>query len=83
MNSTCPCIYPTEREAVSNATQDAKEAAIDNQMACTSEVALLSGDTLIIEVSPNGKVVKKYSGGWNKGGLIYMSSKVAKVFGLK
>lgn len=83
MNSTYPCIYPTQREAVRQATIDAKQSAKDNDCVSQEQVALLSGDTLIIEASPNGKVTKTFSGGWNKGGLVYMSTKVAKVFGLK
>lgn len=83
MNSTCTCVYETEREAIKEATQDAIKAAKDNDLWCFSEVALWNGNSMIIEAFPDGKIKKTMSGGWNRGGLVYMSKRVAKVYGVR
>ena len=83
MNSTWTCVYETEREAIQEATKDAKEWAKDNDMNCYAEVALWSGDMLVIKSTPSGEITRSKSGGWNRGGLVYMSRRVAKVYGIR
>ncbi len=85
MNSTfCGIfVYDTQREAIREATADVKKWAEEDETNCTAEVALWSGDMLIIKATPKGEISKSKSGGWNIGGFIYMSRKVAKVYGVR
>lgn len=80
MNSTVKCIYDTEEEAIKCAIEDVKEWAKDNDMDCFAEIAMESGDTLIIKSTSSGEISRSKSGGWNKGGLIYMSKKVERIY---
>lgn len=80
MNSTVKCIYDTEEEAIKCAIEDVKEWAKDNGMDCFAEIAMEYGDTLTIKSTPSGEISESISGGWNRGGLIYMSKEVANIY---
>lgn len=83
MNSTSFHVYKNQKEAIEMATIDAKKDAKEIGEKCVSCVSLMNGNTLEIEASPNGEITRSKSGGWNRGGLVYMSRRVAKVYGIR
>lgn len=80
---TTKVIHKTQGEAIADGVYQARSWAYKNGMPGYAEIALNNGKSLVVKSTPNGKITKYYSDGWNKGGMIFMSEKVAKQYDLK
>ena len=70
---------PTQREVIREAIKSARDWADSNQEPTTADVLLWSGDTLHITSTPEGKLTRKLTAGWDREGLLFCSRKTAAV----
>ena len=69
--------YKTQRLAIADAVDSAKDWAEENQDPMTADVLLWSGDTLHITSTPDGKLSRRITAGWERHGVLFCSRKTA------
>ena len=69
----------TQREAIRVATSEARDWAVNEQEPMTADVLLWSGDTLHITSTPDGKLSRLITAGWDRHGVLFCSRKTGRV----
>ena len=62
---TTKVIHKTQGKAIAEGIYQARTWAYKNGMPGYAEIALNNGKSLVVKSTPNGKITKHYSDGWN------------------